>query len=130
MSGLTAKPDRPCFYLKTTLPSRGRGVVEETERSRGSVAVVLEGVLLKSRAGPARGGVETTAAAAAAAAWTSAAVAACVAGYRGFWWWQCWTVWGWVGGGSLAPTEEMVGIRLPSEAGVRLRRRRGGGIGC
>lgn len=34
------------------------------------------------------------------------------------------------GGGSLTPTEEMVGIRLPSEAGVRLRRRRGGGIGC
>ena len=88
-----------------------------------------EGVLLKPQS-PA-GGVETTAAAAAvSAASTSAAVAACVAGYRGFWWWQCWTVWGWVGGGSLTPTEEMVGIRLPSEAGVRLRRRRGGGIGC
>lgn len=37
---------------------------------------------------------------------------------------------GWMGGGSLASTKESVGIRLPSEAGVRLRRRRGGGIGC
>lgn len=35
-----------------------------------------------------------------------------------------------MGGGGLAPTKESVGIRLPSEAGVRLRRRRGGGIGC
>lgn len=38
--------------------------------------------------------------------------------------------WGVGGRGGLAPTKESVGIRLPSEAGVRLRRRRGGGIGC
>lgn len=66
------------------------------------MAVVLEGVLLKSRAGPARGGVETTAAAvaAAAAAWTSAAVAACVAGIEVS------------GGGSAGPSEGGWGVAV------------------
>lgn len=58
-------------------------------------------------------------------------MAACVAGYRGFMVVAVLDRLG-VGGGMAVSLlrEEMVGIRLPSEAGVRLRRHRGGGIGC
>lgn len=70
MSGLTAKPDRPCFYLKTTLLRRSR---RRREEGVSRLSLSLEGILLAVES--AVGGADTTAAAAASAAASVACVA-------------------------------------------------------
>jgi len=70
VSGLTTKPDRPCFYLKTTLLRRSRRKREEGGFSS------LEGI---PRRQVRVGGVDTAAAAVAAAASAASASVTCVA---------------------------------------------------